>query len=229
MQVINYVKSSKWLSSVFWLALSLMLFFFTLGIVQATTITTLEKERIALAFPQAETITEPEGDFQIRQILSGDELIGYAYQTIDVVNIPAYSGKPINLQVLLDPQGVIKDAYVLKHEEPILLIGIPEQKLHDFAAKYQGISVDQRVVIGRSKDEAAITIDAVSGATVTMIVVNEAIMRSAHQVAVSLGLVDAHSQLKNKPAIVLMDQYEQASWSTLTGDGSIRRMLLNRG
>jgi len=229
MQVINYVKSSKWLSSVFWLALSLMLFFFTLGIVQATTITTLEKERIALAFPQGGTITEPEGDFQIRQILSGDELIGYAYQTIDVVNIPAYSGKPINLQVLLDPQGVIKDAYVLKHEEPILLIGIPEQKLHDFAAEYAGISVEQRVVIGRSKDEAAVTIDAVSGATVTVMVLNEVVMRSAHQVAVSLGLVEEHSQTKNKPAIVLMDEYQKASWTTLTGDGSIRRLLLNRG
>src|SRR5699024_11586897 len=53
------------------------------------------------------------------EIYSSDELLGYAYQTIDVVDIPAYSGKPINLQVVLDPQGVIKDAYVLNHEEPI--------------------------------------------------------------------------------------------------------------
>ncbi|MCK9535366.1 MAG: NosR/NirI family protein [Pseudomonas sp.] len=207
----------------------LILCFYGLSSAQAANLTALEKGRIALTFPQSGTITEPEGEFQIRQILSGDELLGYAYQTINVVDIPAYSGKPINLQVLLDPQGVIQDAYVLEHHEPILLIGIPEQKLHDFAAKYAGIKVDQRVVIGRSKDESAITIDAVSGATVTVMVVNEAIMRSAHQVAVSLGLVSAHSQIKNKPAIVLMDQYQKASWTTLTGDGSIRRLLLSRG
>lgn len=212
-----------------WLAVLFFIFFYTVSAAQATELTALEKGRIALAFPQSGTITEPEGEFQVRQILSGDELLGYAYQTINVVDIPAYSGKPINLQVLLDPQGVIQDAYVLKHEEPILLIGIPEQKLHDFAAKYQGIKVDQRVVIGRSKDESAITIDAVSGATVTVMVVNEAIMRSAHRVAVSLGLVQAHAQVKSKPAIVLMDEYQKASWTTLTGDGSIRRMLLNRG
>lgn len=212
-----------------WLLAFFVIFVYALGSVQAASLTELEKGRIALAFPQAGTITEPEGEFQIRQILSGDELLGYAYQTIDVVDIPAYSGKPINLQVVLDPQGVIKDAYVLKHEEPILLIGIPEQKLHDFAAEYAGISVEQRVVIGRSKDEAAVTIDAVSGATVTVMVLNEAVMRSAHQVAVSLGLVKEHSQTKNKPAIVLMDEYQKASWTTLTGDGSIRRMLLNRG
>ena len=229
MQAIHSYSQRRALASISWLMLFLMIFFYAFGSAQAASLTALEKGRIAVAFPQAGTITEPEGDFQIRQILSGDELLGYAYQTINVVDIPAYSGKPVNLQVLLDPQGVIKDAYVLKHEEPILLIGIPEQKLHDFAAKYEGIKVDQRVVIGRSKDESAITIDAVSGATVTVMVVNEAIMRSAHRVAVSLGLVAAHSQIKNKPAIVLMDEYQKASWTTLTGDGSIRRLLLNRG
>lgn len=230
MQAIYFLSTQRrtW-ARIAWLMLVLVFFFSVLGSAQAASLSALEKGRIALAFPQSGTITEPEGEFQIRQILLGDELLGYAYQTINVVDIPAYSGKPVNLQVLLDPQGVIRDAYVLKHEEPILLIGIPEQKLHDFAAKYEGIRVDQRVVIGRSKDETAITIDAVSGATVTVMVVNEAIMRSAHRVAVSLGLVEAHSQVKSKPAIVLMDQYEKASWTTLTGDGSIRRLLLNRG
>src|SRR5690606_39695132 len=52
------------------------------------------------------------------------------------------------------PEGNILDNYVLYHDEPILLIGIPEQKLHDFAGKYQGIHVNQRVVIGRTKDES---------------------------------------------------------------------------
>ncbi|NLY13868.1 MAG: regulatory protein NosR [Gammaproteobacteria bacterium] len=229
MQAIYSYSQRRAQKPIAWLTVFLLLFLCALGSAQASTLTELEKGRIALTFPQVGTISEPEGEFKVRQILSGDELLGYAYQTINVVDIPAYSGKPINLQVLLDPQGVIQDAYVLKHEEPILLIGIPEQKLHDFAAKYQGIKVDQRVVIGRSKDESAITIDAVSGATVTVMVVNEAIMRSAHRVAVSLGLVDAHAQVKSKPAIVLMDEYQKASWTTLTGDGSIRRLLLNRG
>ena len=219
----------KFTTFVSWLLVLLALLWMGLSTAQANTLTGLEKGRIAIAFPQAGTITEPEGEYQVREIYSGDELLGYAYQTINVVDIPAYSGKPINLQVLLDPQGVIQDAYVLKHEEPILLIGIPEQKLHDFAAEYEGIQVEQRVVIGRSRDEAAITIDAVTGATVTVMVVNEAIMRSAHRVAVSLGLVTAHAQVKSKPATVLMDQYEKASWTTLTGDGSIRRLLLSRG
>ncbi|QEY60361.1 regulatory protein NosR [Pseudomonas sp. C27(2019)] len=199
------------------------------GITQANTgkpLSPLELQRIEAVLPQVDNMPFVEGEFIVRALQQGDELLGYAFESINVVNIPAYSGKPINMQVILDPQGNILDAYVLHHDEPILLIGIPEQKLHDFAAEYQGIHVDQRVVIGRTKDETAVTIDAVSGATVTVMVVNEVVMRAAHQVAVSLGLVEAHSEVRSKPATIRQDAYQPSDWTTLTGDGSIRRMLL---
>src|SRR3546814_12359045 len=102
------------------------------------------------------------------------------------------------MQVLLDPQGVIVDAYVLEHHEPILLIGIPEEELHAFNAKYQGIRVDQRVVVGRSRDENAVTIDAVTGDTVTVMVVNEIVLRADHEVAESLGLVEEHARSEKR-------------------------------
>src|SRR5690606_26369011 len=127
------------------------------------------------------------------------------------------------------PEGNILDAYVLYHDEPILLIGIPEQKLHDFAAKYHGIHVNQRVVIGRTKDETAVTIDAVSGATVTVMVLNEVVMRAAHQLAVMLELVEPHADVKPQPAGIRMAFVERKDWFTLTGDGSMRRMLLSNG
>ncbi|MFD2434988.1 FMN-binding protein [Modicisalibacter luteus] len=155
--------------------------------------------------------------------------MGYAFQSLDVVDIPAYSGKPVNIQVLMDAAGVIQDAYVLEHHEPILLIGIPEERLHEFTAKYQGISADQLVVVGRSSDPDAVTVDAVTGATVTVMVVNEIIMRSAHDVAVALGLVEASAGAVQKPAVVREDVFEPASWSELTGNGAIRRLHLTHG
>ncbi|MBS4151611.1 transcriptional regulator NosR [Pseudomonadota bacterium DY0742] len=188
----------------------------------------VERQRIEQVFPQAE-VSEPEGEYQVRTLRKGDEILGYAFQTINVVDIPAYSGKPINLQVLLDPQGTIKDAYVLEHHEPILLIGIPEQKLHDFTAKYQGVKADQRVVVGHSSDSNAVTIDAVTGATVTVMVVNEIVMRAAHEVAVSLKLVEPAAGGRSKPATVRADVYQPASWAELTGNGAIRRLLLTYG
>jgi len=188
-----------------------------------------ERQRIDQFFPDVQSISEPEGDYQVRTLRKGDEVLGYAFQSINVTKIPAYSGKPINMQVLLDPQGVIRDAYVLEHHEPILLIGIPEEKLHEFNAKYEGIKADQRVVVGRSKDSNAVTIDAVTGATVTVMVVNEVVMRAAHEVAVSLGLIEAGSSARPKLAIVRQDVFQPADWTELTGSGAIRRLHLTRG
>ena len=165
----------------------------------------------------------------MRTLSAAGKVIGYVFQSLDVVDIPAYSGKPINTQVILDTAGVIQDAYVLEHHEPILLIGIPEEKLHGFTGKYKGIKVSQRVVVGHSSDSSAVTVDAIAGATVTAMVVNEVIMRAAHEVAVSLKLIADRGGVVNRPAIVRPDFFEPATWEQLTGNGAIRRLNLTRG
>ena len=209
---------------------ALLLFVFALfQPLAAAELSGLERDRIEATFPSADRISEPEGDYGVRTIGEGDEVLGYAFHSIKVTNIPAYSGKPVNMQILLDPQGTIRDAYVLEHHEPILLIGIPEKKLHDFSAKYSGIHVNQRVVVGRSSDKDAVTVDAVTGATVTVMVVNEVVMRAAHTVAVFLGLVEETAGVAQKPATIRDDVYQSASWSELTGNGGVRRLHLTKG
>jgi NosR/NirI family nitrous oxide reductase transcriptional regulator len=212
-----------------WLVFLAVLSMAMMPSVQAKDYGGLERQRMELVFPGLTGMSEPAGDYQVQTLTQGDDILGYAFQSINVVNIPAYSGKPINLQVILDPQGVIRDAYMLEHHEPIVLIGIPEQKIHDFNATYTDINVQQRVVVGRSSDKSAVTVDAVTGATVTVMVINEAVMRSAHAVAVSLGLVEDAAGAAQKPARVRSDVYQAANWTELTGNGAIRRMLLTRG
>ena len=154
--------------------LTVALMFATLSLAPAVAADqSLIDQRIELFFPEATHISEPEGEYRVRTLADGvGTVFGYAFESIDVINIPAYSGKPVNMLILMDTQGVIQDAYVLEHHEPILLIGIPEQKLHDFNALYHGVRADQRVVVGRSRDPNAVTVDAVSGATVTVMVIN---------------------------------------------------------
>ncbi len=189
----------------------------------------LERTRILQVFPQADHIGEPEGEYGVRRLSQGDKLLGYAFQSFSVTRMPAYSGKPINVQVILDPQAVIRDAYVLEHHEPILLIGIPEAKLHAFTAGYSGLRADQRVAVGRSGDPQTVTVDAVAGATVTVMVVNEIIMRAASTVAVSLGLIKDTGKVRPKPANVRADLFQGASWDEMLGSGAIRRLTLTRG
>ena len=81
----------------------------------------IERQRIAKVFPEVVAVSEPEGEFKVRTLSGEAGVLGYLFQSLDVVDIPAYSGKSINMQVILDTAGVIQDAYVLEHHEPILL------------------------------------------------------------------------------------------------------------
>ena len=215
-------------SPVTWLVV-LVLLFSLAGPAQAKSYGAIEQQRIDKIFPQTDAISAAEGKFKVRTLSAKGAVIGYVFQSLDVVDIPAYSGKPINTQVILDRAGVIRDAYVLEHHEPILLIGIPEAKLHDFTARYSGINVKQRVVVGHSSDSQAVTVDAVAGATVTAMVVNEVIMRAAHEVAVSLKLIKDKASTAQKVALVRADLFEPANWAQLTGNGALRRLHLTRG
>ena len=102
------------------------------AVVQAKSYGNIEQQRIEKVFPQTDSVSAPDGPFNVRTVSAAGKVIGFVFQSLDVVDIPAYSGKPINTQVILDTAGVIQDAYVLEHHEPILLIGIPEEKLHGF-------------------------------------------------------------------------------------------------
>lgn len=175
---------------------------------QARSYGDIEQQRIERTFPAQDAVSAPDGPFKVRTISTAGKPIGYVFQSLDVVAIPAYSGKPINTQVILDTAGVIRDAYVLEHHEPILLIGIPEIKLHEFTAHYSGVDVRQRVVVGRSSDPKAVTVDAIAGATVTAMVVNEVVMRAAREVAVWLKLIDGTAATAQKVALIRTDRFD---------------------
>jgi len=211
-----------------WLPL-LVVLLITSFTAQARSYGDIEQQRIERTFPAQDAVSAPDGPFKVRTISTAGKPIGYVFQSLDVVAIPAYSGKPINTQVILDTAGVIRDAYVLEHHEPILLIGIPEVKLHEFTAHYSGVDVRQRVVVGRSSDPKAVTVDAIAGATVTAMVVNEVVMRAAHDVAVWLKLIDGTAATAQKVALIRTDRFDPATWAQLTGNGAIRRLHLTRG
>lgn len=179
-------------------------------------------------FPQADRFGEIEGKPPAAPVYKGEEIIGYAFQTDDVVKIPAYSGKPVNLLIGIDTQGKITGAKVLKHHEPILLVGIPEESLFKFADNYVGRSVTDRIKVGAGKRKGFVNVDAITGATVTVIVVNRTIMRAAHEVAVSRGIIKPRKGAARAPAEIRMDVFQPQDWIFLTGDGSIRRMLITR-
>jgi NosR/NirI family nitrous oxide reductase transcriptional regulator len=138
-------------------------------------------------FPDADRFGALEGEPPAAPMYRGDTLLGYAYLTTDVVRIPAYSGKPINTLVGFDLNGRITGIEIVQHEEPILVIGITNERLQRFARQYVGKSVFDRISIGGTR-AGYVTIDAISGATITMMVENASVMQSVRKVAEARGI-----------------------------------------
>ena len=179
-------------------------------------------------FPTATRFGDIEGDTPAAAVYQGDKVIGYVFETEMVAPVPAYSGKPINILVAIDTDGAIRTTRVLHQEEPILLVGIPVQKLYDFVARYIGHHVSDRIVVGNGGGGGT-HIDAISSATVTSMVANETIMNAALKVAASRHLIAGGDAGESAKAVsVRRDLYQKADWAALTSNGAIGHLQLDR-
>ena len=61
---------------------------------QAAPPSALEQERIDAVLPNVSSVSQPEGEYNVRTLKQGDEIVAYAFQSNDVAPIPAYSGTP---------------------------------------------------------------------------------------------------------------------------------------
>jgi hypothetical protein len=141
-------------------------------------------------FPQADRIGEFEGQPRAAPVFRGERVLGYVFLTNDVLRIPAYSGEPIDNLVGFDLSGHITGLAIVHHEEPILAVGITAERLKRFVDQYLGKSVFDRISVG-AKREGYVQVDAITGATITVMVENATLMRSARMVAESRGITPA--------------------------------------
>ena len=150
-------------------------------------------------------------------------LVGYVFLSTDVVDIPAYSGKPVITLIGMDTRGVITGVRILKHSEPILLAGIPESALLKFIKQYVGKAANSKLVIGREReDDKAIGLDAISGATVTAIAENQVISRSAYEIGKQVGIIKSTP----RPAARFTDAKGVPDWAGMLKEGSLQHLVV---
>ena len=118
-------------------------------------------------------------------------LLGYVMLSTDITDTPAYSGKPVVTLIGMDRNGRYVGVKVLKHSEPILLLGIPESALVKFNDQYLGKSVKDQIEVGPSRpDENVLGLDAISGATVTVVAQNQVMQLAGSAVARQVGIIE---------------------------------------
>ncbi len=182
----------------------------------------------AEVFPGATAFSERKGQPPYVEAYGGSgaerQLLGYVMLSTDITDTPAYSGKPVVTLIGMDKAGRFVGIKVLKHSEPILLLGIPESALVHFNDQYKGKSVTDKIEVGPARpDEGVLGVDAISGATVTVIAQNQVMMTSAAAVARQVGLI--------APTVREPARYTEATagaahpdWAALVRQGAVQTL-----
>ncbi|WP_312846766.1 4Fe-4S binding protein [Stappia sediminis] len=187
----------------------------------------LDKAPVGELVPGADAYGEIAGDIPVVPALKGGETLGYVFLTSDFVSTTGYSGKPIHTLVGIDKDAVLTGVRLVKHSEPIVLIGIPEAKIRAVTEGYAGLDLKKEAAAGGEAHD----LDIISGATVTIIVIDDSIVRSALKVARALGLggLEPEAGATGPKMVVDTSVEEKLDWQTMTGDGSVRRLSLDVG
>lgn len=213
--------------SVVWLLLVLSVLVAQPGMARAATAleTYLNQLSPAEIVPGAERFGAPEGQPPLAPALKGEQVVGYAYLTSDVVDTAGYSGKPIHIVVGIDPQGTIVGAKLVEHHEPIVLIGIPEKRMVEYLDGYIGFNPVEAAAQGVPAPEA----DIVSGATVTVLVMGDSLVRSAGRLARRLAEGGASTARAAPRREVDPSAGEVAGWDALLATGAVAGLSLTVG
>ncbi|MEK0085191.1 4Fe-4S binding protein [Benzoatithermus flavus] len=171
--------------------------------------------------PAADRIGPVEGSPPAAAAFAGDRLVGYVFSTRAVGTAKGYSGKVLDILVGLDLQARITGAKLIEQNEPIAATGRTVEDLAAFVRSYAGRSVEKPLaVVRRANGEGEV--DAISGATVTSLVLNDTILSAARAVARSRHLLGAPA------APAALTGFEPLSWPQLVEKGllAVRRITV---
>lgn len=190
----------------------------------------LDMAAVGEIVPGATEYGQLRDDIPVVEALKDGKVVGYVFLTSDFVTTTGYSGKPIHTLMGVDDTATVTGVRLVKHSEPIVLIGIPEAKITAVTEKYAGLDLIAEAAAGGSAHD----LDIVSGATVTIIVIDDSIVRAGLKVARSLGLGGLEPELASagptKRLVMPGDDAATISdWQTLDGDGSVRSLRLDVG
>lgn len=175
--------------------------------------------------PGADAFGPVRDDVRVAPVLKNGETVAWAFLTSDFVGTTGYSGKPIHVVAAMDADAVLTGVKLVKHSEPIVLIGIPNSKMVKLTESYAGLDLKREAATGGEGHD----LDIISGATVTIMVIDDSLVRGGIKVARALGL-GGLSPVELGPRRELdLTKDAVLDWEALSGDGSIRRMTLDVG
>lgn len=173
---------------------------------------------IQTLFPKATRIDNKLPDLPVHPVYQLDQILGYAWLSTKMNDIPGFSGSPIYLLIGLNTAGKFQKVIALDHNEPVFMHGLGNEALDKFLTQYSGHSVTDQLIIstefkGLSGDleKGPVYFDGVSKATISVEIINDVAVSTALKVArlkLENFALPTESALSNKP-------FEPMNWPEL--------------
>ncbi len=190
-------------------------------------------------FPEATSYGKIDEETFSIPIYRNNEEIGFLFETFDVTKGLGYSRRPFHLAVGVDKKGVLRNVKLLKHVEPIAILGRTDEDFIRYLKQYkdidlrsgisltleltgadiEGDSVAMRETAGDT--DSLTQIDGVSRTTTSSLLFMDAIMRGARKIARQKNILLDENDLGN---FVDLELYKPQSWNKLLEEKSLAKL-----
>ncbi len=118
------------------------------------------------------------------------ELKAYAFETNDLTSVRGYSGKPLNILVVMDLSGSFLAAQLLEQKEPLFVRDDDVARLHRYIKQHIGLSLRHTIEVGKPNDtpshsEQAAHLRGIHTGTITAKAITRTILSAAANVALA--------------------------------------------
>jgi NosR/NirI family nitrite reductase transcriptional regulator len=152
------------------------------------------------------------------EIRGPDGVIGYIASTWEIARSLGYSGRPIDILVAVSREGRIAGAELMRHNEPILTLGISTEDIAAYVSAFNGLDLTKPRIT--AFDVRGDLPPVIARATVSTGVIRDAILRTARTVAIGRGLIGGAAARIDRMS------FTEKTWSALAEEGALGHTLV---
>ncbi len=141
------------------------------------------------------------------QVSQAGRVAGHIGSTWEISTTVGYSGRPLDVLVAISPQARITGALLVRHDEPVLTLGISDADIAAYVAGFRGFDL-------AATGPAEGLPDVISRATVSTGVIRDGILRTARTLAIGRGLMAGGGGIDRL-------SYQPLGWDQLLGLGAL--------
>jgi NosR/NirI family nitrite reductase transcriptional regulator len=171
---------------------------------------------------QAAQLLDISGPLQVLHIKDGvpgwtvvqdGATVGHIGSTWEIAGSVGYSGHPLEVLVAISPHALITGALLVRHNEPVLTLGISDAEITAYVAGFRGFD------LSAAGAEPMIP-PVISRATVSSGVIRDGILRTARTLAIGRGLIAAGGGIDRLT-------HDAATWDQLLNMGALAEIRVS--